>query len=212
MIRVERRKEPPKSLANKKDWRAQDVLDALWEDFLGKCWLTETPLTRGGFQVDHFKPRNDGGAHFDWENLFPVHPDTNSRRKKQIPETGMINPCRDDVVRIAQEWDDDHPMFYPTDPEDAKAAFTATELDKLHNDGSGKARDLLDAITRRVTATLAAALRYYTTEDPREKEASRYILARNLSRRGGFTALVRSKLISVYPGIAEDFPERPFSP
>lgn len=206
MIPVRRRDAPPASLTEAKSWRSQDVLDALFEDFRGKCWLTETPLSPGGFEVDHFEPRGQGGANYDWDNLFPIHPDTNGRRKKKMPPCGMLNPCCDDVDRIEQTWDEERPVFYARDPQDATAVFTAEELDRLHNDNSAKARDLRDAITKRVVSTLEAAVAYYRTDDLREKEARRYVLRRNLSNRGAFTALVRAKLISLQAGIADEFP------
>lgn len=59
MIDIQRRAKPPTSLAKKKKYDGPDVLLALREDFLEKCYLCETPITKGTFTVDHRIPQGD---------------------------------------------------------------------------------------------------------------------------------------------------------
>lgn len=68
MIDVKRTPAPPASLSKKKSWLGDDVLDRLHDDFLGKCYLTEVPVARGGFEVDHRHPRSQ--AHPSLHDLF----------------------------------------------------------------------------------------------------------------------------------------------
>src|SRR5690606_24339379 len=74
MIDVERPAEAPASLAGG-TYSGTDVLEALHSTFQGKCYLCESPIELGTFQVDHRKPKGD--ERFDdlvcaWPNLFPT--------------------------------------------------------------------------------------------------------------------------------------------
>jgi hypothetical protein len=55
MIGVKRNPTPPASLAKKKSYKAQDVLEQLEADFHGKCYLCERDVG-SDFQVDHLRP------------------------------------------------------------------------------------------------------------------------------------------------------------
>lgn len=75
MIYFEKRKTPPPSLAVEKakgteNYRGQDVIDALSEDFKAKCYLCGTKWPTG-INVEHFdEHRGDRNKMFDWNNLF----------------------------------------------------------------------------------------------------------------------------------------------
>ena len=75
MIYFKKREEAPKSLAIEKakgteNYRGEDVIKALSEDFKDKCYLCESkwPLD---INVEHFdEHRGDRDKMFDWENIF----------------------------------------------------------------------------------------------------------------------------------------------
>jgi hypothetical protein len=75
MIDVHRPAESPASLARGKSYKDKDVLEALHDAFLGKCYLCETEIEVGTFEVDHRKPRGDARfshLEFTWMNLYPA--------------------------------------------------------------------------------------------------------------------------------------------
>ncbi len=216
MIEVQRAAAPPASLADEKDWREEDVLHQLHADFLGKCYLTEVIVPRGGFEVDHRHPRNDGGWAFDWANLYPASKDANVRRQKSWPAGGMLHPDGrgDDVEgRLIQDVIIDETdiecRFEPLNPKDLAASNTARELERLHNDDSTgpKALDLRQAIKHRLLrmTLLERQVREARAKRPDADEVRRRLEAefrRFVSRRSPFTALVRSQ---VHPSLHDLF-------
>ncbi len=211
MINVTRSGAPP-SLAEKKSWRGNDVLQRLHEDFLGKCYLTEQVVPLSGLEIDHRRPRNQDGADFDWSNLYPASHDANNRRPRGWPEGGLLHPDgRDDVEkRLIQELDYDNEanilcFFAARNPDDQAAINTEAELNWLHNSdksGSGhNAKDLRDAIQRRLILMLDLQVKLL---DARERMESGALELKKLelrfqrvvSRRAPFTALLRSKVVS----------------
>jgi uncharacterized protein (TIGR02646 family) len=73
VIGVERRVEPPPSLASRSAPFKDDVRTALDEDFGGKCYLCEG-IASSSFDVEHLRPKCDfPELEFDWCNLFPAH-------------------------------------------------------------------------------------------------------------------------------------------
>lgn len=216
MIDVERSQLAPASLAAGKSWRGQDVLERLFEDFLGKCYLCEAPLHGlGSFEVDHRQPRSDGGMPFDWANLFPICKNCNGRRAKSWPEGGMLDPAGGHGVeaRVVQvlEPDDDGdlvPAFRAAAVNDPLAMNTVAELDHIHNQCRGggrlKAADLRDAIQARLVKVQAAVLDYLharqqmpeAIERLREHEQR---IRRLVGRDKPFTMLVRSAIRRYVP-------------
>jgi hypothetical protein len=213
MIDVQRTPEPPPSLALE-TWNAEDVRERLLADFFDKCYLTEVSLFDGGYRVDHRHPKGDGGDENDWWNLYPSHADANERRSKKWPEGGLLHPDGRDRVeeRLIQQllFDVDGTpccFFAARDPADRAAVNTAAELDHLHNDLHLRARQLCDAVHRRLTLMLdlqiqvLGARRERNPNDPELKELE-LKFRRIISRRAPFTALLRSK---VWPSLHDLF-------
>jgi hypothetical protein len=211
VIDVERSQPAPASLAVGKGWRGQDVIDQLFEDFLGKCYLCEAPFFgKGSFEVDHRWPRDAGGAHFDWANLFPVCRNCNGRRSKSWPEGGLLDPSAGHGVetRLVQGLEPDHdgelvPAFRTAAANDPAAANTAAELEHIHNHarGSGrlKAADLRDAIRKRTQKVQGEVLEYLHTrlknpDDEQRIRAHEQRIRRLVARDAPFTMLVRSAI------------------
>ena len=204
MINAVRSADAPPSLAAGKKYNAPDVVDALRRDFLGKCYLCESPLSIRQHSVDHRRPRAKfPELEFVWTNLFPSCRDCNERRPAYPPE-GLLDPTTDDVdARLSQTLRRDEggttdmPVFRPLEPGDACAAATARELHRLHNSGSVKAAELRAAINDRIDEILERLLEFQrhagTTRGP-VRAALEHPLRGDFSRRSPFTALVRSRL------------------
>ncbi len=69
MINIERTETAPDCLKNKIDYKCDDVLDKLENDFFGKCYICETNLF--STNVEHFiAHKGNKKLKFDWRNLF----------------------------------------------------------------------------------------------------------------------------------------------
>ena len=93
MIDVKRTLVAPAAVA-RGDLRDPEVLRTLHRDFLEKCYLCESCVTLGGFEVDHRVPRSeDPSRELDWTNLFPICEGCNKRRQKTTPPGGLLDPA-----------------------------------------------------------------------------------------------------------------------
>lgn len=206
MINAKRRASPPASLA-KGDYAGRDVLQALHEDFHGKCYLCELQIALRDISVDHRRPKGDprfAALVCAWENLFPTCRICNERRPRKIPEGGLLDPAAGEVearllqtMRASEATGDEVPFFAAVDTGDRAAENTARELDHIHNArGSIKAADLRRAIADRIDEVLMQRM---------ERERSGSVtgpvlracedgLREAFSRRAPFTALIRGRL------------------
>jgi hypothetical protein len=220
VIDVARPSQAPASLAEGKGYAGRDVLEALHAAFLEKCYLCETCVAMGTFQVDHRKPKGD--ARFDhlehaWENLFPVCNEfgCNQRRPKTYPEGGMLSPGDGVEHRIVQKIEGSVLpslrkagatafVFLAADPADTAAKNTAHELDRIHN-GTGssaveKAAALRLAIVDHVVAVTGEIFKYLALADTPGADAGRveghrWKVQRLVSRRAPYAMLVRSLFV-----------------
>ncbi|MEM9488049.1 MAG: HNH endonuclease [Myxococcota bacterium] len=206
MIDVKRSLPAPASLAQRKTWGADDVREQLYNDFLHKCYLCENKLLGpGSIEVDHRKQRGQGGDKYDWNNLCAACHDCNIRRPKKWPDGGPLDPAGGDRVeqRLIQEMVTDEdgervPAFRARSQDDRAASNTARELDHIHNDPKNlKASDLRNAIVRRSEKVAAHVLHYLDAQraKPRDKQQLEWLeqrIAKMVSRRAPFTALIRS--------------------
>jgi 5-methylcytosine-specific restriction endonuclease McrA len=141
VIDVDRSPAPPASLAHRTSWADQDVLDALHRDFLGKCYLCESPVRPAEFEVDHRKPRAKfDELIFEWTNLYPACDRCNGRRPEYPNEGELLDPGEGVEQRVAQSVEVvvPHPVnlccrFEATDDGDWPARNTARELRRLHD-------------------------------------------------------------------------------
>ncbi|XXY47443.1 hypothetical protein WME91_46320 [Sorangium sp. So ce269] len=162
MIDVHRPAEAPASLGEGKRCTGADVLEALHHVFLGKCYLCETPIAVGTFEVDHRRPRSDQRfTHLicAWDNLFPTCTtfDCNQRRRKRYPDGGLLDPGQGVEHRILQRIEGAVSIslrkagtvdivFRATEPADSAAVNTAEELDRIHNGTHSSAALKADAL------------------------------------------------------------------
>ena len=215
MIDVTRTPVAPAAVASGK-LRDPEVLRTLHGDFLEKCYLCESRVTLGGFEIDHRVPKGeDPSRERDWTNLFPICAGCNKRRKKTTPPGGLLEPASGDgciASRIEQRIIDRYP--YPTRPGfravnigDQAAANTAAELDHIHNEPSAiKAEDLRKAIMEHQRRVFLHCSKYLggTLSEADRRELREY-LKELFSRRAPFTALTRAELAVLGPAITELF-------
>lgn len=218
MIDVTRSAEAPPSLAAGVRYDGADVVERLHADFLGKCYLCETPIEPGTFTIDHRRPKGeDQFRHLQcsWTNLFPAcntHR-CNERRRKKYPPEGLLDPAAGDRVeqRVIQRITSPSAVlaaavaqfsFEPSSRADAPAVSTAEELDRIHN-GKGSsppaertARALRATILRHAQMVAEKLERLKAMEqsgdEPAKVDASRAELRKLLSRRAPYTMLIRS--------------------
>jgi|GEM_PF-1568856 len=208
MIDVERSQPAPASLAEEKSWEGDDVLEALHRDFGGKCYLCEIELRLFRFmQVDHRRPRGDGGAKFAWENLFPICEQCNKRRPKKWPEAGLLSPG-DGVderlnhgLEVGAGGHEVVALFEARDPTDMSACATADELLRIHSvelatttGARLRARELLQLISDwylNKVAPLETRVRQGRRQQQPDAEAEQKLQAL-LGRSGQFAGLMRA--------------------
>ncbi|RKI40153.1 HNH endonuclease [Corallococcus sp. AB004] len=204
MIDATRTATSPKSLDSKKSYSGEDVRDQLFLDYLGKCYLCEGLITRGGFEIDHRHPCNDGGAEHTWLNLFPACRICNGARKRKYPSGGLLNPGEHPVeVRLHQYMSSvgghELPHFKAATINDLAAANTAHELQELHQEKGERSADLCSAITRYINEVRKKALALYDAREIHGPNSLQFKqieseLQRMVSRKAPYTALVRSCL------------------
>ncbi|MBK7828250.1 HNH endonuclease signature motif containing protein [Nannocystis sp.] len=218
MIDVKRRVAAPAGLAQRA-LRARDVLEALHVDFLGKCYLCESHVSPGGFEVDHRVQRShDASREYDWTNLFPICEGCNKRRRKKPPVGGLLDPASGEELiahKLEQRIVDRHPhpprpYFRSLDPANVAARNTADELDHIHNDpndpGAMKAKDLRDAVVYHQHRVFKICLQYLrSTGDEQARRELGEHLRELLSRRAPYTALTRAELAAMGPEIVALF-------
>ena len=195
MINIDRSTTPvPVSLATQREYRNDDVLDALYTLFLEKCYLTEEQFRfRNEIQIDHFIPhQNQSELRFGWSNLYPASPRANLLKSNANPDGGYLDPCHpaDDVETaiIYSVEVGGAVLLQPRDAANVKAVNTAALLTKIHH-------ELGEAIRLKHHAVVYAVARWRTTQqDPdRQKQAEAELeLKALLSRRSSFTMLMRS--------------------
>lgn len=202
MIKVTRSTVPPASLAAKKSYAGYDVRDQLHADFLGKCYLCEGLIVRGSFEVEHRRPKGDGGGEFDWNNLFPACRTCNGARRRKYPARGLLNPGEHhDLEQRIRQWmskvgGQELPEFEAVKPGDDQAENTARELQELHREKDQRSTDLCSAISRCLVEVRIKALEMYAAYHQDGPNSSSYVQARAevrrlVSRKAPYTALIR---------------------
>lgn len=229
MIDVERSSDAPASLATNKSYREEDVLEALYRDFLGKCYLCETKLNHHGtMEVDHRIPVTvDETKKFDWTNLYPLYRPfyCNQRRvKKNVPAGGWLNPGEGVETRVLQIVLDEPSAHLPpyvtiqfdaANADDLCAKNTAAELARIHN-GTGSDMDSLAPV--RAKALRSAIAQHYeiirdklaqldrvTTTNPVEAEQLRADLRKMFARDAPYFMLMKSYFRQI-PSASEFLP------
>lgn len=189
MIDVDRGPRPPELDDGYSSSAFREVLCAR---FLGKCYLTEAPISPGSLDVEHRVPKGDGGDDA-WENLFPAHPKANSHRRRKLPDGGLLSPGDGVERRLVQKLERDAEsvrcLFHAADSGDLPAKNAAAELTRLHHEVAPWSDELRRAIHARYTEVLEQVVAFLTG-DPAAAVRLRLLL----SRRAPYTALLRSAM------------------
>lgn len=109
MVKIERCPTAPASLAKKSgSYKQEDVVDQLYIDFHGKCYICESkpPETP---EVEHLLPHHNGkypDRKYDWNNLFLVCRRCNGIKNRDEFEELVVDCCRIDPEDIlSQKYD-----------------------------------------------------------------------------------------------------------
>lgn len=205
MINVVRDQPAPPSLASQKSHRSPDVIDALYQVFKGKCYLTEKVFdSPSEMEVDHFITQSERpDLVFDWQNLYAIDQKANKQRPKQTPVGGYLDPCHIDddveqeIVYIVEFGG--NALFKARDSANQKAVNTATLLNHLH-------RDLKPAVKNKHHEVVDAVSGWYaakTRGDAQEEVEKELLLKKLLSRDSHFTMLMRA--IRAVRSLPDDF-------
>ena len=199
-------------------YRAEDVLEALGNDFHSKCYLTEQKFANAwAMDIEHFKSKAFGQhpeLKYEWTNLYPCSHDANMLKPRIDPEGGYLDPCspEDDVEKeiVYTLGFNGEASFDAYDEQNSKAKSTAELLDKIHNGGSDKDTQKKTATLRLYINKKADELKelimdWQSVKGNKEEEirASRKI-KNMLSRESDFTMLLRS-LSCVKKHVPKDF-------
>lgn len=194
MINITCRSNVPASLVSQKTYRTDEIVTALYEDFLGKCYLTEIRFSdKGLMEIDHFVTQTeDAGRVYDWSNLFPIHEKANKKRPKRTPAGGYLNPCyqQDDVEQdiIYRIRFDGTVFFNARDSTNLKAINTAKLLTHVHLEFKGAVSEKHNEVVTNLWEWKNAVLKGDTM-----KALDRELVLRSLlSRRSSFTMLMRA--------------------
>ncbi len=200
MINVIRDTPAPLSLAAQKEYRNQEVLEALFNVFREKCYLTERKFdSMNEMEIDHFIPQNDPSKPiYEWKNLYAIHEKANKQKPKSIPIGGYLDPCapNEDVEReiIYKVEFGGNALFKARDEDNIKAVNTVSLLNHVH-------RDLKQAISNRHHEVVNAVAGWYHArqEGDQDKELEQELLLRKLlSRDSSYTMLMRSIKVVLY--------------
>lgn len=200
MINVDRNcVEPPKI---DKEYRNDEVLNALAQVFLNKCYLCEDKQTVAGiFQIDHLKPKSQNAElKNDWNNLYLCCEGCNNF--KRANEKEILDPCCDNVEELIvyeyeynPEKDKYMPSFLSTDVNNEKINNTVKLLENLHNREQGKstyrAKSLQDTIHKRWSFLMEAHAELQNAPDSLIKQKASRKIKNIVSRSAPFTMLMR---------------------
>lgn len=199
MIKVDRRKEAPKSLAVEKMkkqgiYNGVDVVKALIEDFDNKCYICGLKGLQE-IEVEHRIPHHgDIDKKFDWNNLFLSCPHCNSVKNKRKYDRGIIDCCVSDPeerLRFYVLGDDIEVIAVHVN--DLEAQLTATLMKEVFTQKNTGIRTITckyryDELLKQMN------LLYRTLEEKRQKPNSRIVdrkLKALLSKSSAFAEFKR---------------------
>ncbi len=185
MVKIERRKEAPVSLAIEKakgseKYQERDVTDALYEDFHDKCYICG--IKEQDKVVEHRIPHHkDRNLMFDWNNLFLSCEHCNSVKKKGKYDAGIIDCCVDDPEeRLVFHVSEDNLSVKAINKNDMQAVLTATLMNEVFTQENSGHRTY-NCKRRREGLLMQMSLLYKAIEkykmNPKSKAAERTLTA-----------------------------------
>lgn len=162
MIREAKSSVSPSSLSSHIRYDGLDVVDQLFTDHHGKCYLCELKAKQH-FEVEHFKSKeNYPELKFEWSNLLLSDGYCNGKKSKNFDN--ILNPNSNNIEDIIEQ---------RIDSLNRKALFQSS-------DTSVEAQKTVDLLNRLYNGTYAPKLRT-KREDKFYKEVERVINAFNIT-------------------------------
>ncbi len=162
MIREAKSSVSPSSLSSHIRYDGPDVVDQLFTDHHGKCYLCELKAKQH-FEVEHFKSKeNYPELKFEWSNLLLSDGYCNGKKSKNFDN--ILNPNSNNIEDIIEQ---------RIDSLNRKALFQSSET-------SVEAQKTVDLLNRLYNGTYAPKLRT-KREDKFYKEVERIINAFNIT-------------------------------
>ena len=162
MIREAKSSVSPSSLSSHIRYDGPDVVDQLFTDHHGKCYLCELKAKQH-FEVEHFKSKeNYPEMKFEWSNLLLSDGYCNGKKSKNFDN--ILNPNSNNIEDIIEQ---------RIDSLNRKALFQSSET-------SVEAQKTVDLLNRLYNGTYAPKLRT-KREDKFYKEVERVINAFNIT-------------------------------
>lgn len=162
MIREAKSSVSPSSLSSHIRYDGPDVVDQLFTDHHGKCYLCELKAKQH-FEVEHFKSKeNYPELKFEWSNLLLSDGYCNGKKSKSFDN--ILNPNSNNIEDIIEQ---------RIDSLNRKALFQSSET-------SVEAQKTVDLLNRLYNGTYAPKLRT-KREDKFYKEVERVINAFNIT-------------------------------
>ena len=211
MVKIERTPTPPPSLAIEKakgtdNYRNDDVIQQLHQDFAGKCYLCEINELQS-IQVEHLKPHKgtDRDRMFNWNNLFYSCPHCNSIKNAKKYEENVLDCCSEEPERkIQQELLEHHVRVSPLDdsPEAKTTASLIQDCFEKQNTGirvlESEAR--LRALQQTMDTLYHSLSAYLENPQGKNLRTVRGMLDRRY-KFAGFTRTYVRQHIQEYPGL-----------
>lgn len=216
MVKVERSPDAPASLAVEKEkgtrnYRGEDVIVKLNEDFRGKCYLCEINDLQS-VEVDHLKAHHNGRDRdrlFDWNNLFLCCAHCNGVKNMKQYEDLVLDCCQvEPEIYLNQKLVDGHVRVEPL-IHTHEAEITAQLLVECFEKDNTGIRTI-ECATRVRALQSAMTVLYKSLEKYKEnpKATSTLRALRGMLDRGykfaGFTRTYVRQHIEEYPELAQD--------
>lgn len=213
MVKIKRTPTAPASLAVEKakgtaNYRSEDVIRQLHQDFHGKCYLCEIDELQS-IQVEHLKAHHNGQNRdlmFDWNNLFYSCAHCNNVKNTKQYEDSILDCCQvEPEAYIQQELINSHVRVAALD-DSHTARMTAkliTECFEKTNTGirTLECKTRVDAL-QKTMAVLYRNLELYQKEPTaRTLRVLRGMLNRSY-KFAGFTRTYVRQHIDEYPELA----------
>ena len=133
MIREAKSSISPSSLSACKRYDGQDVVDQLFADHHGKCYLCELKVTRY-YEVEHLKSKeNHPEFKYEWTNLFLSDRYCNGKKSKHFDN--ILNPNTNNIEEIIEQRinSKNREALFQTKNTSAEAQKTIDLLNRLFN-------------------------------------------------------------------------------
>lgn len=141
MVKIERTPTPPPSLATEREkasgsYRGPDVIEQLFQDFHGKCYLCEIDELQS-VEVEHLHPHGGNTElKFAWDNLFYSCAHCNSIKNQNKYHDMVLNCCEvEPEALLSQELVNGHVEVKPLNdsPDVVMTAMLITECFEKQN-------------------------------------------------------------------------------